>query len=134
MTGVQTCALPIYQTMSFAVAAGHLVVTNDTAALEAMLRSESQPALVDSPAYRKIAKHFPAKMSMLSFSEGEAQVKPFYDMLKNSDNIDFLEGIDFQKLPPFEAMRKYLRSSGGYTVPDAKGALSVNFQLKEADK
>lgn len=122
------------QTISMAVAAGHFVVTNDTAALEAMLRTESQPALVDSPAYRKISKHFPAKMSMLSYSEGEAQVKPLYDMLKSADNVDFLEGIDFQKLPPFEAMRKYLRSSGSYTVPDAKGALSVGFQLKEADK
>ncbi|MBS0203117.1 MAG: DUF3352 domain-containing protein [Planctomycetes bacterium] len=120
--------------VSFVVASGHLVVTNDTATLEAMLRSERQPSLVESAAYRKIAKHFPAKMSMVSYSNSDAQMKSVYDLLKNADNVDFLDGIDFKKLPPFEVLQKYLRPSGFYMIPDKKGALSVSFQLSEGDK
>ncbi len=133
-----------HQVISLAVAAGHFVITNDTKALEGMLRTERQPALVESAAYRKIAKHFPAKVSMLSYSRSDAQLKSMYEQLKNDDNADFLagfdllgidlRGIDFQKLPPFEVLQKYLHPSGSYTVPDKKGALTVGFQLRESDK
>ena len=122
------------QTFSFAVATGHLVATNDTSMLEGMLRSARQPSLVESASYRMIAKYFPAKLSMISFQRSDAQLKALYDMLKNNDNAEFLDGIDLQKLPPFEVLEKYLRSSGSYTIPDKKGALSVGFQLREGDR
>jgi len=123
------------QTMSFAVAEGHLVVTNDTPMLEGMLRSGSGvSSLADSAAYKKIAKHFPPKTSMISFQKSDAQLKALYDMMKNAENQEFLEGIDLQKLPPFEVLQKYLRTSGSYTVPDKKGALMIGFQLKDGDK
>lgn len=123
------------QTMSFAVAEGQLVVTNDTAMLEGMLRATSSGAsLVDSAVYKKIAKHFPAKTSMISFQKSDAQLKALYDLVKNAENQEFLEGIDLQKLPPFETLQKYLRASGSYTIPDKKGALMIGFQLKEGDK
>ncbi|MBC8114228.1 MAG: hypothetical protein H7062_07620, partial [Candidatus Saccharimonas sp.] len=49
------------QKVSFAVAEGHLVVTNDTVMLEGMLRGTgSGTSLADSAPYKKIAKHFPA--------------------------------------------------------------------------
>ncbi len=122
------------QTISFAVAEGHLVVTNDTPMLEGMLRATNEAPLVDSPAYKKIAKYFPAKTSMISFQKSDAQLKAMYDLLKNAENQDFLEGIDLQKLPPFEVLQKYLRASGSYTVPDKKGALMIGFQLKDSDQ
>lgn len=122
------------ETVSFVVASGHLVISNDTAAVEAMLRSERQPSLVDSAPYRKIAKHFPKKMSMVSYTNSDSQVKSVYELLKNSDNADFLDGIDMKKLPPFEVLQKYMRPSGFYMVPDKKGALTVGFQLSEGDK
>ena len=124
------------QTMSLAVAEGHLVITNDTAQLEGLLRSSGSGAttLADSPAYKQIAKHFPAKASMISFQKSDAQFKQMYDLLKNAENQEFLEGIDLQKLPPFEALQKYLRAGGSYTVPDKKGALMISFQLKDGDK
>ncbi len=124
------------QKMSIAVAEGQLVITNDTPLLEGMLRSgrNGATALADSPAYKLVAKHFPAKASMLSFQKSDAQFKQMYDLLKNAENQEFLEGIDLQKLPPFEVVQKYLRPSGSYTVPDKKGAVMVGFQLKEADK
>ncbi len=119
------------QILSLCVSGGHFVLTNDTAALEGMLRSESPSSLTQTAGYRKIAKHFPAKVSMISYSNADAQLKSVYQMLKNADNVDFLEGIDLQKLPPFEVIQKYLRPSGSYTVPDKKGALTVGFQLSE---
>lgn len=119
------------QVLSLCVSGGHFVVTNDTAALEGMLRSESPSSLTQTAGYRKIAKHFPAKVSMISYTNADAQLKSVYQMLKNADNVDFLDGIDLQKLPPFEVIQKYLRPSGSYTVPDKKGALTVGFQLSE---
>ena len=123
------------QKVSFAVAEGQLVVTNDTAMLEGMLRATSSGAsLADSAEYKKIAKHFPAKVSMISFQKSDAQLKALYDLMKNAENQEYLEGIDLQKLPPFEVVQKYLRASGSYTIPDKKGALMIGFQLKEGDK
>ncbi|MBC8114664.1 MAG: hypothetical protein H7062_09825 [Candidatus Saccharimonas sp.] len=123
------------QKVSFAVAEGHLVVTNDTVMLEGMLRGTgSGTSLADSAAYKKIAKHFPAKASMISFQKSDAQLKALYEMMKNAENQEFLEGIDLQKLPPFEVLQKYLRASGSYTIPDKKGAVMIGFQLKEGDK
>lgn len=121
------------QTMSFAVAEGHFIITNDTPTLEGMLRADGSGAasLADSAAYKQIAKHFPAKASMLSFQKSDTQMKQMYDLLKNAENQDFLEGIDLQKLPPFEVLQKYLRTSGSYTVPDKDGALTIGFQLKD---
>lgn len=123
------------QTISMAVTGGHFVFTNDTPSLEAMLRAVSTTApLAESAGYRKIAKRFPAKVSMIGYSRSDAQMKAAYEMLKNADNSEFLEGIDMKKLPPFEVLEKYLRPSGSYAVPDKKGALFVGFQLKEGDK
>lgn len=119
------------QVLSFCVAGGQFVLTNNTASLEGLLRSDTPAGLAQSAAYRKIAKHFPAKVSMISYSNADAQLKSVYQLLKNADNVDFLEGIDLQKLPPFEVIQKYLRPSGSYTVPDKKGALTVGFQLGE---
>ena len=111
------------------VTAGQLVVTNDTPLLQGMMRGESsRTSLVDSDDYKKIAKFFPSKTSMLSFQRSDTQMKTYYDLLKNSDSN--WEGIDVSKLPPFEVISKYLQPSGGYTVPDKKGAKSVNFSLK----
>lgn len=124
------------QTISVAVAGGHFVLTNDTGTLEGMMRTNPGAALVDLPAYQKIAKHFPAKMSLLSYSNSDAQMKALYQAMKRLDNEEFLDGISLQKLPDFEVLRKYLRPSGSYTIPDpkGKGALMVGFQLSDGDK
>ena len=120
--------------MSFAVAEGHLIATNDTPMLESMLRASDAASLAESPEYKKIAKHFPAKTSMISYQKSDAQLKALYELLKNAEDQEFLDGIDLKKLPPFEVLQKYLRASGSYTVPEKKGALMIGFQLKEGDK
>ena len=40
--------------------------------------------------------------------------------------------LDFKKLPPFEAIEKYLFSSGSYIIPDKNGAVFVGFSPKKA--
>lgn len=117
------------QVFSIVVTDGQLMLTNDTPLLETVLRGQSAPAtLVDSDEYKRVAKFFPSKTSMLSFQRSDAQLKTYYNLLKNADNA--LDGVDVSKLPPFEAISKYLQPSGGYTVPDQKGAKSVTFSLK----
>jgi len=118
------------QLLSAAIAAGCIVVTNEVSWLEGMLRSETQPSLVDSPDYQKIAQHFPSKVSMLSYTSAEAQIKPAYEMLRQAESLEFIEGIDLTKLPSFESISKYLSATGSYIIPDSKGALYVEFQLK----
>ena len=117
------------QVVSIVVTEGQLVVTNDTPLLEGVMRGDSsRTSLSDSDEYKRVSKFFPSKTSMLSFQRGDAQFKTYYNLLKNSDN--FVDGIDVSKLPPFEAISKYLQPSGGYTVPDKKGAKSVTYSLK----
>lgn len=116
-------------TVSLAISEGHLLVSNDTPLLEGVMRSQSgRTSLTDSDDYKRVAKFFPSKLSMFSFQRGDAQLKTYYNMLRNSDNV--IDGIDVSKLPPFEAISKYLQPSGGYTVPDKKGAKSVTFSMK----
>lgn len=119
------------QKVSFAVTEGQLVVTNDTATLEGMMRGQSgrAAALVDSPDYKRHAKLFPSKLSMLSFQRTDVQIKMYYDMLKSADP-EQIGGLDASKLPPFEVIAKYLLPNASYLVPDKKGAKSVSFTLK----
>jgi hypothetical protein len=120
------------QAMSMVVTEGHLILTNDIPLLEGMMRGQTErTSLVDSDDYKRVSKFFPSKTSMLSFQRGDAQLKTYYNMLKNADN--FVDGIDVSKLPPFEVISKYLQPSGGYTVPDKKGAKSITFSLKRSE-
>ena len=120
--------------VSLAVTEGQLVITNDTPMLEELMRGKSsqRATLVDSPDYKKIAKFFPSKTSMLSFQRSDVQLKMYYNLLKKADR-DALDGLDVSKLPPFEAISKYFQPSGGYSVPDKKGAKSATFSLKRVE-
>ncbi len=122
------------QVISITVAENLLIVTNDTPMLEGVMRGEAGrgATLIDAPDYKRAAKVFPAKTSMQAFQRSEAQLKLYYNMLKNAEG-DTIEGIDVSKLPPFEAISKYLLPSASYTVPDKKGAKSVSFTLKRAE-
>ena len=121
------------QSVSFTVTEGQLVITNDTPLLEGMMRGQSggRAALIDSAEYKKIAKYFPSKTSMVSFQRSEAQFKTYYNLLRKSDNV--MDGVDVSKLPPFEAISKYFQPSGSYTIPNKKGAKSVAYSLKRSE-
>lgn len=121
--------------MSIAVVDQHLMLSSDPSMLENAIRPRSGIAsLADNPTFQKVAKKFPNKMSVMSYQNSRGQLKVYYDLLK-SGGLPLPEDVTelTDKLPDFEVLAKYLRSSGGYVVPDKKGALSVNFTLKSED-
>ncbi len=109
-----------------------LMFSNDVTAVEAMLRDSTDgDALIDSPAYKTIAEHLPAKTAIVSFSRSDSQVETLWEMAKGGQAGMFLPQIDFSKLPDFDAVKKYLTPNGGYSVPDKKGVLFVSFGTKK---
>jgi hypothetical protein len=122
------------QSISIAVTEGTLVITNEVQLLENVIRGQEGRglALVDSPDYKKVAKLFPSKTSMLAFQRSDALIRMYYDLAKKVGN-DYVQDVDFTKLPPFEVIAKYLTASGSFSVPDKKGMKTVSFSLKRAD-
>jgi hypothetical protein len=118
---------------ALAVVANSIVITADVGAIEGIVRGTRTP-LSTSPTYAKLAKFFPPKVSSITFQKGDAQIKTMYEQLRAGEGLAAeAEGIDFTKLPPFEKLAKYLRSSAGYSTNDDTGSLTVQFTLKEAD-
>lgn len=124
----------VEQTVSFGVAEGTLVFTNEVQLLEGVIRGQSSRglALADSPDYKKIAKLFPSKSSMQAFQRSDALIRMYYELAKKVGN-DYDLGVDFSKLPPFEVVSKYLTASGSFSVPDKKGMKTVSYSLKKSD-
>ncbi len=118
------------QTLSLAIAGGGVVFSNDTAAVESIIRGKTAKPLAESAAYKSLAKHYPKQTSIIGFSNAEGQMKAAYEMLRKQDN-DSLEGIDLKKLPEWSVLQKYFKPQGSYAVPDKKGALMVGFSLSE---
>ncbi len=122
--------------VSVAVAEKHLLVSTDAALLENALRPNSDAAaLTSDPVYKQIAQKFPKKVSMLGFQNGNSQMEAVYKLVKSGQVGDAPDDVRelLQKLPEYEVLKKYLRASGGFTVPDKKGALTVSFTLKEKE-
>ncbi|MFO0917903.1 MAG: DUF3352 domain-containing protein [Planctomycetaceae bacterium] len=121
--------------VSIAVVGKHLVISSDPTILEnAIGPSAGVPALADNAKFKKIAEKFPQKMAAMSYQDSRGQMKVYYDLAK-SGKLNLPEELNelVEKLPDFEVIAKYLRSSGVYVVPDKKGAMSVSFTLKNED-
>lgn len=124
-------------TIAMSVFNSAIVITSNVSLLEQIIRGDrTQDALVDSAAYKQIAKEMPAKTSMLSFQNTDEQIRVIYDAARKGEfgNADIpAEAKDLlESLPPFEALQKYLPITGGYTVPDDNGVMFVN--LSQAKK
>lgn len=122
-----------------AVTKKHLVFATHVSELESLLRPDGdRDALVDSDAYKIIAKLFPDQASSLGFQRSDAQLKMLYDALKSGSLTEAFEKDDLQidtsTLPEFEVLKKYFKPSGGYMVPDEKGWFMVSFSLKSDSK
>jgi len=118
---------------ALAISRGHLLITTDVTLLESVLRSgNEQDALVDSDAYKRISKVFPAQTSSIGFQRSDAQIKGIYEALRSGQADQFLSDveIDFSKLPAFEVIEPYLTPSGSYMVPDERGMFMMSFSLK----
>lgn len=120
---------------AFAISKDNFFVASHTDALEAAIRpSTRSETLAESKGYIKLKKLFPAKNSMISFSDMAKQVKPYYDMVKSGKLDGATEGqFDASLLPEFEKIEKFLSTSGAYTVPDEKGVFSESFLLGTED-
>lgn len=119
---------------SIAIADKHLLISTDAALLEGALRpSGNSDPLSSDPVYQKLAKSFPKKASVIAFQNGNSQMQSLYQMLKAGNLPDMPEEVQdlVEKLPEFDVLKKYLRASAGYYVPDKKGALATGFTLKE---
>ena len=115
-----------------AIGKDQLMFSNDVTAVESMLRGDTDgDALVDSAEYKAIAEHIPAKSSIASFSRSDSQMEALWEMAKGGQAGLFLPMIDFEKLPSFDSVKKYLTPNGGYAVPEKKGVLFVSFGTKK---
>jgi hypothetical protein len=105
--------------------------------LEGVIRGDrTQKPLAESAAYRQVARNIPAKTSMLSFQNTDEQIRVIYESARKGDlgNADIPPEAKalLESLPPFEALKKYLPITGGYTIPDENGVLSVSVsQMKD---
>lgn len=118
-------------TVTLGVAQGNILVTNDAGMLEDLIGGDddAQP-LAQSPEYKRIAAHFPKKASILSYQRQDVQAEQFYEMLKSGQLFPTDSEVDLSALPEFDDIRKYLPTTGGYTVPVEHGALSVSFSIR----
>jgi hypothetical protein len=132
------------QTMGVSVVSDYLMFSTDVGRIEQVIVGDKdRKPLSESEKYRKLAKHFPEKTSIIWYQEPDKQLKPLYEMLRSGKAQEFLattplskifEGIDFKKLPDFDAIRKYLPPSGSYAIPQGNGAMFVSFSLKDTNK
>ena len=132
------------QTMGVSVVNDFLMFSTDVGRIEqVIIADKDRKPLSESDKYKKLAKHFPEKTSLIWYQEPEKQLKPMYEVLRSGKVQEFLaatplkqvfEGIDFKKLPEFDAIRKYLPPSASYAIPDGNGAVFVSFSLKESNK
>jgi len=133
-------------TMSLAIAKNTLFVTANVTLLETVLRGGSSK-LADSPAYKSVARHFPASTTSISFSAAEEATRATYEMLKQGQLDEALDAaaqqagrgdapelgqlFDPKKLPDFSIFAKYMSNGGGYSVLDDDGVTQVQFMLNK---
>ena len=132
------------QTMGLAVVNDYLMLATDVSRIEqVIIADKDRKPLSEAADYKALAKHFPEKTSIIVFQETAKQYKGLYEMfrsgkiqelLSNTPLNKLVEGIDFKKLPEFDAIRKYLPPSGSYAVPEGNGAVFVSFSLKKGPK
>ena len=118
--------------LGITIASENLMISSDVTLLEQILLADrTNETLADTKEFKRFAKFFPEKTSMLSFQKQNVQLKTAYDMLRSGDLGQNVEDVDFSKLPPFDVIKKYLKPSGSYTEPNERGVIFTGFQLKD---
>ena len=119
---------------NLAIANGNLFFSTDTERMENLLRKTTGEALSTTAQYSLVAGHFPAEVSMLAYQHQRDQLRGPYEMFRTGKTgAELPTGageFDPSTLPPFEDIEQYLLPSGGYGIPDANGALLVNFSVR----
>ena len=118
-------------TLGAAVSEGALMFSSSASYLRQLIRESGQKRpLAESSAYQQIAEQFPPKTSMISYQRQDNRLETVYERLR-AGGLQGMPtmGVDFTALPPFEAMRPYLQSSGSYIEPAENGFRMVQFAL-----
>lgn len=125
----------------------HLMVASHVELLDKALAGGGKAGLAESDDFRRIASKFPAQLSGISYNRGEASAGAFWRFMKSGqfDNVlqmalqddgaraalgGLVDAIKGEKLPDFDTVRKYFKSSGGYVVMDDQGMRFVSFSVK----
>jgi len=117
-----------------AIVNGSLMITNDVDMLEqAIAPARADTLLSETDAYKQIARFIPKATSILGIQKHDDQSRAAYEAIRSGEAPMSIEGIDFSKLPPFEAIEKYLPPTASYAIPDDRGALYVGFSLRQQD-
>ena len=124
--------------LGVAVAENHLMFATDVRMLERVLRGvQGRETLADSASYGRVAKRFPPQTASISYSRQDSQFRMLYELLKSGQSglvFEDLGKLDFSRLPPFDALKKYMPESGSFMEPDARGLRITSFSLqKEGD-
>ncbi len=117
-------------TIGLATSRGHLVLATDVSALEQMIRGDVD-SLKGATDFQKTMQHIPDRVSAITYQKPESQLRQVYDLLRSGAADAAIPGLDLTVLPDFDAVKKYLPTSGAYYVPDKNGALGVSFSLKK---
>lgn len=130
---------PENQSVKLTVSQGRMLLCIGGPLLEQVLLNDSDmKPLSASEDFRKIAEHFPAAALSVQFSRPAEQYRGLYEMLRSGEAADQFPGmdeifakLDFTTLPPYEAVSRYIKPSGGFTKADENGMYMEAFQLKD---
>jgi hypothetical protein len=92
--------------------------------------------LSESEDFKAVAEHFEEGALLVAFSQPAEGYRRLYDMLRGGNAADSFPGmdelisrIDFTKLPPFEAVEKYMSPTGAHWIGDENGVYMEQFSL-----
>lgn len=102
---------------------------------ETLQNADEGRPLSQSPSYQEIASQFPSQTAMITYQKQDGRIEGLYEQLRSGliggSGLPGLAGqllnFDFQKLPPFPAMSRYLQSTGSFVVPREDGFQIVSF-------
>lgn len=121
----------------FTVANGQLLLGVGGTQLEQAVRNTSDVRpLAETDEFRAVAEHYADGALLVGFSRPAEGYRRLYDMLRSGNGADNFPGIDevferidFTKLPPFEAVEKYMAPTGAYWMGDENGVFMEQFSL-----
>lgn len=118
---------------ALAVSGKAILLASSVDQLKVAISNKASAPLVDSPAFQKLRRALPSAMSALVYVDLVAQISGAYELARKGELDSATEGeIDFDLLPPFEAISKYLQPLSLYYTPDEHGYIETAIQLKRA--
>ena len=116
-----------------------------------MLGSDGGSSLAENSSFRRVASKIPGEVSSMSFSSTAREMRPVWDRARKGEMGKEMEemlgllgdepvadiakklfgAIKFEKLPEFDAVRKYFPETGAYTIMNEGGLRVVIFTPKE---